>query len=66
MFEGMTPQDLSFEAEIVAIFEKDGRRIAKILVHSFSLDIDARDLGDAHLGDKVNFVSGDWSTATEN
>jgi hypothetical protein len=48
-------QDLSFQAEVVAVFEREGRRVAKLLVHSFFVEIDAQDLADAHLGDTLVF-----------
>lgn len=38
---------------MVAVFEEGGRRVAKVLVHSCYLEIDARALGDLHLGDRV-------------
>jgi hypothetical protein len=46
------------EAEVVEVFEKDGRRIAKVLVHSFFLELDADNLSGAHLGDKVFLTAG--------
>jgi hypothetical protein len=49
---------MAVEAEVVEVFEKDGRRIAKVLVHSFFLEIDADNLSGAHLGDKVVLTAG--------
>lgn len=49
----LTAPNLAFEAEIVEVFERDGRRLAKVLVPSFFLEIDAADLATAHLGDRV-------------
>lgn len=58
----MTPvlkaPNLSFEAEVVAVYEKDGRRVTRVLVHSFFLEIDAEDLADTHLGDTLVFQAG--------
>jgi hypothetical protein len=48
----------SFEAEIVEVFEKNGRRVAKALVHPFFVEIDAAELKDAHLGDTIRFSAG--------
>ena len=49
---------VSFQAEVVEMFEKDGRRVAKVLVHSFFLEVDADSLAGAHLGDSVILNSG--------
>jgi hypothetical protein len=51
------PRNLSFEAELVEVFERDGRHIAKLLVHSFFVEVDAQGLGGAHLGDRLLFNS---------
>jgi hypothetical protein len=53
VFKVYKPEITSFEAEVVEVFEKDGRRVAKVLVHSFFLEIEADNLSGAHLGDKV-------------
>ncbi len=52
------PQPLAFEAEVVEVFERDGRRLAKVLVHSFFLEVDADQLAGAHLGDTVLLTPG--------
>lgn len=48
---------LSFEAEVVEVFERDGRRFAKLLVHSFFLETDAAEVPGAHLGDRITFIA---------
>jgi hypothetical protein len=62
VFKVSKPETASFEAEVVEVFEKDGRRVAKVLVHSFFLEIDAADLSGAHLGDKVILTATDSQT----
>jgi len=50
--------NVALQAEVVELFEKDGRRVAKVLVHSFFLEVDADHLAGAHLGDSVILNSG--------
>jgi hypothetical protein len=58
-------RDLSFEAELVEVFVRDGRHIAKLLVHSFFVEIDAAGIGEAHLGDRVRFHPGAITPAAD-
>ncbi len=45
---------LSFEGEIVEIFERGGQRVARIvLAPPMVCEVSAADLADAHLGDRV-------------
>ncbi len=47
-------QPLSFEGEVVEIFEKAGQRLAKIMLRPRTvLDVGAADIVDVHLGDRV-------------
>ena len=48
------PQSLFFRGEVVEIFEREGHRLAKIMLESHDiLDIAAESMEDAHLGDRV-------------
>ena len=45
---------VSMEGEIVEIFERDGRRFARIVLTPHVVcEVAAEDFGDAHLGDRV-------------
>ncbi len=45
---------VSMEGEIVEIFEREGRRLARIvLMPQIVCEVTAEDFGDAHLGDRV-------------
>ncbi len=45
---------VSMEGEIVEIFEREGRRLARIvLTPQIVCEVTAQDFGDAHLGDRV-------------
>lgn len=47
-------QSLSFCGEVVEICERDGHRVAKIMLETHNiLDVAAESIEDAHLGDKV-------------
>lgn len=44
---------LSFQGEVIAVFERNARRVAKILIHPTALEVDVEKIPDAHLGDQV-------------
>ncbi len=45
---------VAMEGEIVEIFEREGRRLARIvLTPQIVCEVTAQDFGDAHLGDRV-------------
>ncbi len=48
------PQTLSFRGEVVEVCERQGQRLARITIETRDmLDIAARNIDDAHLGDRV-------------
>ena len=58
MIQVLQSRNLTFEAEVVEVFERDGRHLAKLLVHSFFVETDAEELAGAHLGDRIVFQPG--------
>jgi hypothetical protein len=56
--ESATGQALSLAGEVVLIFERGGRRVARVRLEPATIvDISAESLGDVHLGDRI-VVSG--------
>jgi hypothetical protein len=50
-------EQISFDAEIVEVFERGGERLAKVLVHPFILEVAAEDIRDGHLGDVISMTA---------
>ena len=47
-------QTLSLQGEVIEIFERDGRRHARVRLESATfVDVSIESLGDLHLGDRV-------------
>ena len=44
---------LAFPGEVIEIFERDGRRIAKISLKSYHIDVPIDSIPDVHLGDTL-------------
>jgi|YelNatPaOPRAMG01_1025707.scaffolds.fasta_scaffold276220_2 hypothetical protein len=53
----MAREQISFDAEIVEVFERGGERLAKVLVHPFILEVAAEDIRDGHLGDVISMTA---------
>ena len=53
MQENITSQPFSFDGEIIEIFEKSGKKFAKILFKCVPIEVSMERILDAHLGDKV-------------
>ncbi len=53
MGDGNKLNILELKAEIVEIYEKDGKRLVKLLHNSGIIDIETDKIKELHLGDKV-------------
>ncbi len=49
----MKPQTLRLSGEIAEIFENEGRRVARILLKSGSIELSVDNPDESHLGDHV-------------
>ena len=56
--QSMTPQALSLQGEVIEIFERQDRCVARVRLESpLMVEVSVEGLGDLHLGDRV-VVSG--------
>lgn len=54
MIELAKTRKLSFQGEVVEIFERGGQRLAKISILPTFMEVDVEGIRDAHLGDTVS------------